>query len=51
MKPHAVLGLTTGSTRSALTNSSLSGYNKGDLDFANVTSVNLDEYKRTLSGE
>lgn len=31
MKPHAVLGLATGSTRSALTNSSLSGTTKVTL--------------------
>lgn len=45
MKPHAVLGLTTGSTPVGAYKQLVEWYNKGDLDFANVTSVNLDEYK------
>ena len=45
MKPNAVLGLATGSTPVGLYKQLIEWYNKGDLDFANVTSVNLDEYK------
>ena len=45
MKPHAVLGLATGSTPVGAYKQLVEWYNKGDLDFANVTSVNLDEYK------
>ena len=45
MKPHAVLGLATGSTPIGAYKQLVEWYNKGDLDFAGVTSVNLDEYK------
>ena len=45
MKPHAVLGLATGSTPVGAYKQLVEWYNKGDLDFAGVTSVNLDEYK------
>ena len=45
MKPHAVLGLATGSPQVGAYKQLVEWYNKGDLDFANVTSVNLDEYK------
>ena len=45
MKPHAVLGLATGSTPVGAYKQLVEWYNKGDLDFATVTSVNLDEYK------
>ena len=45
MKPQAVLGLATGSTPVGAYKQLVEWYNKGDLDFANVTSVNLDEYK------
>ena len=45
MKQHAVLGLATGSTPVGAYKQLVEWYNKGDLDFANVTSVNLDEYK------
>ena len=41
MKPHAVLGLATGSTPVGAYKQLVEWYNKGDLDFANVTSVNL----------
>ena len=40
-----VLGLATGSTPVGAYKQLVEWYNKGDLDFANVTSVNLDEYK------
>ena len=49
MKPHAVLGLATGSTPVGAYKQLVEWYNKGDLDFANVTSVNLDEYKVRVS--
>ena len=45
MKSHAVLGLATGSTPIGAYKQLVEWYNKGDLDFAGVTSVNLDEYK------
>ena len=42
MKPDCVLGLATGSThQSVLISSLIEWYNKGDLDFSRVTSVNL----------
>ena len=50
MKPNAVLGLATGSTPVGLYKQLIEWYNKGDLDFSQITSVNLDEYKG-LSGE
>ena len=40
-----MLGLATGSTPVGAYKQLVEWYNKGDLDFANVTSVNLDEYK------
>ncbi|KAI4452967.1 glucosamine-6-phosphate isomerase [Holotrichia oblita] len=45
MKPDCVLGLTTGSTPVGAYKQLIEWYNKGDLNFAEVTSVNLDEYK------
>ena len=45
MKPNAVLGLATGSTPVGLYKQLIEWYNKGDLDFARVMSINLDEYK------
>ena len=45
LKPTSVLGLATGSTPVGAYKQLVEWYNKGDLDFANVTSVNLDEYK------
>ena len=50
MKPDAVLGLATGSTPVGMYKQLVEWYKKGDLDFAKVTSVNLDEYKG-LSGD
>ena len=45
MKPNAVLGLATGSTPVGLYKQLIEWYNKGDLDFSQITSENLDEYK------
>lgn len=45
MKPNCVLGLATGSTPIGTYDQLVEGYNKGDLDFSEVTTVNLDEYK------
>ena len=45
MKPNCVLGLATGSTPIGLYNQLVEWYNKGDLDFSEVMTVNLDEYK------
>ena len=50
MKPRAVLGLATGSTPVGMYKQLIEWYKKGDLDFSQVTSVNLDEYKG-LSGD
>ena len=43
MKPNAVLGLATGSTPVGAYEQLVEWYNKGDIDFSQVTSVNLDE--------
>lgn len=45
MKPDCVLGLATGSTPVGTYRQLVQWYQKGDLDFSQVTSVNLDEYK------
>ena len=45
LKPDCVLGLATGSTPIGTYKELIEGYNKGDLDFSAVKSVNLDEYK------
>lgn len=45
MKPNCVLGLATGSTPIGTYDQLVGWYNKGDLDFSEVTTVNLDEYK------
>lgn len=50
MKPHAVLGLATGSTPIGTYDQLVRWYDKGDLDFSEVTTVNLDEY-RGLTGD
>ena len=50
MKPDAVLGLATGSTPVGMYRQLVEWYNKGDLDFSRISSVNLDEY-RGLSGD
>ena len=45
MKPDCVLGLATGSSPVGTYKQLIEWYNKGDLDFSRVTSINLDEYK------
>lgn len=45
MKPNCVLGLATGSTPVGTYQQLIEWYQKGDLDFSEVTSINLDEYK------
>lgn len=45
MKPDCVLGLATGSSPVGTYKQLIEKYENGDLDFSNVTSVNLDEYK------
>lgn len=50
MRPDAVLGLATGSTPVGTYKQLIEWYEKGDLDFSRIKSVNLDEYKG-LSGE
>ena len=44
MKPDCVLGLATGSTPVGIYDQLTEWYEKGDLDFSLVHSVNLDEY-------
>lgn len=44
LKPHAVLGLATGSTPIGTYKQLIDWYKKGDIDFSAVTSINLDEY-------
>ena len=44
LKPDCVLGLATGSTPVGAYQQLVEWYNKGDLSFAEVRSVNLDEY-------
>lgn len=45
MKPDCVLGLATGSTPIGTYKQLVEGYEKGDIDFSEITTVNLDEYK------
>lgn len=45
MKPDCVLGLATGSSPIGLYDQLVEWYEKGDLDFSQVSSVNLDEYR------
>lgn len=45
MKPNCILGLATGSSPVGTYKQLIERYEKGDLDFSNVTSINLDEYK------
>ena len=44
-KPDSVLGLATGSTPIGMYQELIAGYKNGDLDFSQVKSVNLDEYR------
>ena len=50
LKPDCVLGLATGSTPVGAYRELIKKYENGELDFSQVSSVNLDEYKG-LSGE
>ncbi|MDE7312329.1 MAG: glucosamine-6-phosphate deaminase [Eubacterium sp.] len=45
LKPDCVLGLATGSSPVGLYKQLVAQYQKGELDFSKVTSINLDEYK------
>lgn len=45
MKPDCVLGLATGSSPVGTYEQLIRWYQKGDLDFSTVTTINLDEYK------
>lgn len=45
MKPDCVLGLATGSSPIGTYKQLVEWYEKGDLDFGDVTTVNLDEYR------
>ena len=45
LKPDCVLGLATGSTPIGTYKELVRRYDRGDLDFSGVTSINLDEYK------
>ena len=45
MKPDCVLGLATGGSPVGTYAQLVDWYNKGDLDFSEVTTVNLDEYR------
>lgn len=45
MKPDCVLGLATGSTPIGTYEQLIRWYEKGDLDFAEVHTINLDEYR------
>lgn len=44
LKPDSVLGLATGSTPIGAYKELIARYEKGDLDFSQVRSINLDEY-------
>ena len=50
LKPDCVLGLATGSTPIGAYKQLVEWYEKGDLDFARVSTYNLDEY-RGLPGD
>ena len=44
MKPDSVIGLATGSSPVGTYRQLIDWYNKGDIDFSEVISINLDEY-------
>ena len=48
-KPDCVLGLATGSSPVGAYKTLVDWYKKGDLDFSEVTTVNLDEYRKQLA--
>lgn len=45
LKPNSVLGLATGSSPIGTYKQLIQMYENGDLDFSDITTVNLDEYK------
>jgi len=45
LKPDSVLGLATGSTPIGTYNGLVEQYGRGELDFSEIATVNLDEYK------
>ncbi len=45
IKPNCVLGLATGSSPLGTYKQLIEWYNKGDIDFSQVKTINLDEYK------
>lgn len=45
LNPNSVLGLATGSSPMGIYRQLIEWYQKGDLDFQKITSINLDEYK------
>ena len=45
LKPDSVLGLATGSSPIGLYKELTALYSRGDLDFSQVRTINLDEYK------
>lgn len=45
LKPDSVLGLATGSTPEGLYSNLIKKYEAGELDFSEIKTVNLDEYK------
>lgn len=44
IKPNSVLGLATGSSPLGVYKQLIDWYNKGDIDFSEISTVNLDEY-------
>lgn len=44
-KPNSILGLATGSTPVGTYNELVKKYKDGDIDFSDITTVNLDEYR------
>lgn len=44
LQPRSILGLATGSTPLGIYRQLIEWYNKGDIDFAEIQTVNLDEY-------
>ena len=44
LKPDSVLGLATGSTPVGMYRQLINWYDKGDIDFSQTRTVNLDEY-------
>lgn len=44
LKPNSVVGLATGSSPVGMYHQLIDWYKKGDLDFSEIKTVNLDEY-------